>query len=183
SIGKYDLESIFDENDLDYERQTIIRREILPGGKSRAFVNDTPVSLAQLQGLSPFLIDVHSQHETLEVVSENFQMEVIDALADNHSLLKLYRTQLENFRNISEELSILKIQKENASKELDYNTFLYNELQQADLKKVNQQELEETYETLNNSEAIQEALTNVNRLLDEEQIGALQTAKEARIVL
>ena len=183
SIGKYDLESIFDENDLDYERQTIIRREILPGGKSRAFVNDTPVSLAQLQGLSPFLIDVHSQHETLEVVSENFQMEVIDALADNHSLLKLYRSQLENFRNISEELSALKIQKENASKELDYNTFLYNELQQADLKKVNQQELEETYETLNNSEAIQEALTNVNRLLDEEQIGALQTAKEARIVL
>lgn len=183
SIGNYSLENVFEENDLDYEPQTIIRREILPGGKSRAFVNDTPVALAQLQALSPYLLDVHSQHETLEIVSENFQMEVIDALAGNSSLLRSYKSQHENFKKASEELSALKLQKENASKELDYNTFLYNELQQASLKKTNQQELEETYETLNNSEAIQEALANVNGLLESEQIGALQTVKEARTVL
>lgn len=183
SIGNYGLKNIFGENDLDYEPQTIIRREILPGGKSRAFVNDTPVALAQLQALSPYLIDVHSQHETLEIVSENFQMEVIDALAGNSSLLKSYKAQFEDFKKSSEALSALKLQKENASKELDYNTFLYNELQQAGLVKMNQQELEEAYETLNNAEAIQEALANVNQLLDEEQVGVLKSAKEARIVL
>jgi len=183
SIGNYGLENIFEENDLDYETQTIIRREILPGGKSRAFVNDTPVALTQLQSLSLYLIDVHSQHETLEIVSENFQMEVIDALAGNSTLLKSFKEQFYNFKSISEALSGLKLQKENASKELDYNTFLYNELQQAGLKKMNQAELEETFETLNNAEAIQEALANVNQLLGEEKIGTLETAKEARIVL
>ena len=87
SVENYDLQSIFEENDLDYDSHTIIRREILPSGKSRAFVNDTPVALSQLQALSPYLIDIHSQHETLEVVSESFQMEVIDALAGNDELL------------------------------------------------------------------------------------------------
>ena len=183
SIENYGLQTIFEENELDYEPQTIIRREILPGGKSRAFVNDTPVALTQLQSLSPYLIDVHSQHETLEVVSENFQMEVIDALAGNDTLLKTYKTQFSDFKKISEELAELKLQKESASKELDYNSFLYNELQQAGLKKLNQQELEENYETLNNAEAIQDALAKVNQVFEAEQIGTLQSAKEARTVL
>ena len=183
SIKNYGLQNVFNENDLDYESHTIIRREILPGGKSRAFVNDTPVALTQLQALAPHLIDVHSQHETLEVVSENFQMEVIDALAGNGALLKSYQAQFADFKTISEKLSAIKLQKENGIKELDYNAFLFSELQQANLKKLNQQDLEETYETLNNAEAIQEALSNVSKLLDEDQIGSLQTAKEARIVL
>ncbi len=183
SIKYYGLQTVFDQNDLDYEPQTIIRREILPNGKSRAFVNDTPVALVQLQSLAQYLVDVHSQHETLEVVSENFQMEVIDALAGNDLLLKTYQSQFEDFKTISEKLSEVKLQKESALKELDYNTFLYSELQQAGLKKLNQQDLEETFETLNNAEAIQEALSNVNKLLDDEQIGSLKTAKEARIVL
>ena len=183
SLGNYHLQSIFDENDMDYESHTIIRREILPSGKSRAFVNDTPVGLTQLQALSPYLIDVHSQHETLEVATESFQMEVIDALAGNSSLLKSYRKELLDFKKTSEELSVLKQQKEEASKELDYSTFLFNELQQAGLSKLDQLQLEESYETLNNSEAIQEALGNVKQLLDEDQIGTLQTAMEARIVL
>ncbi len=182
-IKDYELERVFEENDLDYEPQTIIRREILPSGKSRAFVNDTPVTLGQLQALSPYLIDVHSQHETLEIVSENFQMEVIDALAGNTSLLKSYKTQFENFKEISEKLLTLQQQKASASKELDFNTFLYNELKQAGLKKLNQQELEDTYETLNNAEAIQEALSGVHKFFDEEQIGVIETAKQARILL
>ena len=183
TINNYKLQHIFHENNLDYEPNTIIRREILPGGKSRAFVNDTPVALTQLQALAPYLVDVHSQHETLEIVSETFQMEMIDALAENAELLNKYKAQFEDFKKTSETLSRLIHQKDAASKELDYNTFLYNELQQANLKKLNQQELEETYETLNNAEAIQDALANANQLLDEEQIGSLQTAKEARILL
>ncbi|HBL79198.1 MAG TPA: DNA repair protein RecN [Aequorivita sp.] len=182
-IKNYQLENIFEENDLDYEPQTIIRREILPGGKSRAFVNDTPVALNQLQTLAPYLVDVHSQHETLEIVSETFQMEVVDALAGNAEILKSYKAQFQDYKKVSEALSALKLQKENASKELDYNSFLYDELQQANLKKHNQKELEEDFETLNNAEDIKEALVNANLLLDEEQIGTLQTAKEARIVL
>lgn len=182
-VENYGLKAIFAENDLDYDAHTIIRREILPSGKSRAFVNDTPVTLGQLQSLSPYLIDIHSQHETLEVVSENFQMEVIDALAGNEAVLKTYQTQFSEYKTTSEKLSALKLQKEAASKELDYNSFLYNELQQANLAKLNQLELEETYETLNNAEAIQEALINVGQHLDQEQIGVLASAKEARILL
>src|SRR5690606_37717980 len=183
SIGNYGLENIFEENDLDYETQTIIRREILPGGKSRAFVNDTPVALTQLQSLSLYLIDVHSQHETLEIVSENFQMEVIDALAGNDLILKEYQTQFADFKRVSEAFTSKKNEKEQAIKELDYNTFLYNELQQANLKNLNRQELEETFETLNDAEAIQEALMNANKLLEDEQMGSLQTTKEARMAL
>ena len=183
AINSYGLQQVFAENDLDYEPQTIIRREILPGGKSRVFVNDTPVSLTQLQALAPFLVDVHSQHETLEIVSENFQMEVIDALAGNDLILKEYQTQFADFKRVSEAFASKKDEKEQAIKELDYNTFLYNELRQANLKNLNQQELEETFETLNNAEAIQEALMNAHKLLEDEQMGSLQTTKEARIVL
>src|SRR5690554_8154860 len=97
-IENYGLQSVFDENDLDYDSHTIIRREILPSGKSRAFVNDTPVALTQLQAIAPYLIDIHSQHETLEIVSETFQMEVIDALAGNAALLKQYQKEYSDFK-------------------------------------------------------------------------------------
>ncbi|MEM0519570.1 MULTISPECIES: DNA repair protein RecN [Aequorivita] len=182
-IANYQLQAIFATLELDYEAHTIIRREILPSGKSRAFVNDTPVSLIQLQALAPYLVDVHSQHETLEVVSETFQMEVIDALAGNAEMLRKYQLELEKYKNISSQLSVLKLQKENELKELDYNTFLLNELKLAGLEKLNQQDLEKTYETLNNAEEIQQALASVNSLFETEQIGAIHTAKEARIGL
>ena len=183
SIEGYNLEEVFKKNDLDYDVHTIIRREILPGGKSRAFVNDTPVSLVQLQALGLYLVDVHSQQETLTLASEIFQMEVIDALAGNTSILEKYGKRLGNFNTISETIAVLNESKEKASKELDYNTFLHKELEEARLKELNQESLEETFETLNNSEAIQESLSKMVQLFSEEQIGALETTKEARIVL
>ena len=183
SIESYGLEPVFEDNDLDYEDHTIIRREILPSGKSRAFVNDTPVALAQLQSIAPFLVDVHSQHETLEIVSENFQLEVIDALAGNSGILKTYQTQFSDFQKNKEALVLLKSQKESAAKELEYNTFLYNELKQAELQGVDQEELEAIYETLNNAEEIQSVFSQLDQLLNEEQVGTVETAKEARIVL
>lgn len=182
-VADYGLEEVFGKNDLDYDPHTIIRREILPSGKSRAFVNDTPVALAQLQALAPHLIDVHSQHETLEVVSENFQMEVIDAVAGNFDLLELYRTQREAFREISDKLDSFRRQRENALKELDYNTFLHQELREANLRKLDQQQLEESYEMLNNAEAIKEALLQVYQSMESEERGILYSAKEARQVL
>nr|WP_232729168.1 AAA family ATPase [Ulvibacter sp. MAR_2010_11] len=180
ALDGYNLQSVFDENDLDYESHTIIRREILPNGKSRAFVNDTPVMLQQLQALGPHLVDIHSQHETLTLSSETFQLEVIDALANTSEELQKYSQKLEQYKALSEELSALKNTQENATKELDYNTFLYNELKEIELEKINQQELEETYETLSNTEEIQESLSKIVQLLSEEQIGSLTTLKEAR---
>jgi len=183
SIKNYNLQTVFEENDLDYETNTIIRREILPGGKSRAFVNDTPVALTQLQSLGVHLVDIHSQHETLELSSESFQMEVIDTLANNKELLQQYTSQLQKFTQASATLSNLNNSKTEASKELEYNTFLYNELIEVGLKEINQQELEETYETLNNTEEIQELLSKTLQLFSKEQIGTLETAKEIRLIL
>ncbi len=183
SIAGYDLNPIFQELDIDYDDNTIIRRELLPGGKSRAFINDTPVMLSQLQSLSPYLIDIHSQNETLALNSENFQMEIIDAIAGNAALLQDYQKHFAAFNKISEKLSSLKSKKELAAKELDYHSFLFRELEEANLKKTNQQELEETFETLNNSEEIRETLSRVVQIFGEENIGTLQTAKEMRLLL
>ena len=174
---------VFNEFKLDFDVHTIIRRELLPSGKSRAFVNDTPVTLSQLQLLSNHLLDIHSQHETLSLFSETYQLEILDILAGNLLLLKSYSEKLLDYKEVSETILALVYKKESASKELDYNTFLYDELVEANLKNVQQNELEETFSKLNNTETIQETLTAVNSLLNEEQYGALNTLKETRSLL
>ena len=174
---------VFNEFELDFDVHTIIRRELLPSGKSRAFVNDTPVTLSQLQLLSNYLLDIHSQHETLSLFSETYQLEILDILAGNLVLLKSYSEKLLNYKEVSETILALVYKKESASKELDYNTFLYDELMEANLKNVQQNELEETFSKLNNTETIQETLTAINSLLNEEQYGALNTLKETRSLL
>lgn len=174
---------VFNEFELDFDVHTIIRRELLPSGKSRAFVNDTPVTLSQLQLLSNYLLDIHSQHETLSLFSETYQLEILDILAGNFVLLKSYSEKLLDYKEVSETILALVYKKESASKELDYNTFLYDELVEANLKNVQQNELEETFSKLNNTETIQETLTAINSLLNEEQYGALNTLKETRSLL
>ena len=174
---------VFNEFELDFDVHTIIRRELLPSGKSRAFVNDTPVTLSQLQLLSNYLLDIHSQHETLSLFSETYQLEILDILAGNLVLLKSYSEKLLDYKEVSETILALVYKKESASKELDYNTFLYDELVEANLKNVQQNELEETFSKLNNTETIQETLTAINSLLNKEQYGALNTLKETRSLL
>ncbi|MBV1922600.1 MAG: AAA family ATPase, partial [Flavobacteriaceae bacterium] len=183
SIERLDIQSVFSKNTMDYDAETIVRRELLPNGKSRAFVNDSPVTLQQLQTLAPYLVDIHNQHETLALFSENFQMEVIDVLAKNEQLLLSYSKELKTYFDLSESISELKYKKESANKELDYNTFLYNELEQAKLEGVNLESLEESFETLNNTESIQEVFSKALQLLSEEQIGTIETAKEIRNAL
>ncbi len=183
AIEKFKLQTLFEENDLDYDALTIIRREILPSGKSRAFINDTPVTLSQLQAVGPYLVDIHSQHETLSLAEENYQMQVIDALAENMSLKSTYSEQLQSYRFTAKALEEAKLKKIEASKEIDYNTFLFTELEEANLEGIDQAELEETYETLSNAEEIQETLSKVVQLYSEEQIGTMETAKEARAAL
>ena len=107
-IANYNLKAFFKEEDLDYESETIIRREILPSGKSRAFINDSPVKLNALTELGNYLIDIHSQHQTLELTNNDFQFQIIDALANNIDLLEDYKTKLKSFNSIKNELQVLK---------------------------------------------------------------------------
>lgn len=174
-ISNYNLKPLFNTEAFDYETQTIIRREILPSGKSRAFVNDSPVNLNSLQLLGERLIDIHSQHQTLQLTSNEFQFQVIDALAKNNELLQSYTKELKAYKNLKRELQELLNFQTEAIKEHDYNSFLLNELVEANLVEGEQQTLEEEYETLNNIERIKEKLAESYQLLNEEQVGVLTT--------
>ena len=182
-ISKYNLQEFFTANDLDYETATIIRREILPSGKSRAFVNDSPVNLSELQDLSEFLLDIHSQHQTQELSHEAYQIEIIDAIANHHNLLVDYKHHLAQYKFAINELKKLKTEKEALSKEQDYNSFLLEELISANLKADEQAELENIFEKLNNVEFIKESLDKSLALAHEEQIGIIQNLKEVKISL
>ena len=180
SISSYDLKAFFAAEDLDYETQTIIRREILPSGKSRAFINDTPVNLSALQALGERLLDIHSQHETLSLGDREYQFLVIDSLAGNTENLSAYRKSLQELRNLEKQLQELKEEQAQASKEYDYNLFLLNELQQAKLEPGMQEELEERYEELSNVEQLTEQLGSAVNALQQEEIGAAANLREAK---
>ena len=182
-VSNYNLKALFKAEDFDYEEQTIIRREILPSGKSRAFVNDSPVNLSSLQVLGERLIDIHSQHQTLELTSNDFQFQVIDALANNEAALQDYRQELKIYKNLQKELKELLNFQAEAIKEHDYNSFLLNELIEANLIEGELETLEEEYETLNNIESIQEKLSEAYQLLNEEQIGILSSLTSLKNVL
>jgi DNA repair protein RecN (Recombination protein N) len=174
-IANYNLKETFKEEDLDYESETIIRREILPSGKSRAFVNDSPVNLTVLTTLGEYLIDIHSQHQTLELTNNDFQFQIIDALAKNESNLEQYKLTLKAFKDTKYELDKLNNLKAEAIKEHDYNTFLLNELIEANLFSGELENLESEYETLSNVESIKEEFELSNQLFTGEQVGILQT--------
>jgi len=182
-IANYNLHSFFSSNDLDYEEETIIRREILPSGKSRAFINDTPVNLQELQDLSLFLIDIHSQHQTQELSEEDFQFQIIDSIANNQDLISKYDSQLKLYKKQKSDLSQLNLQIQSALNEQDYNTFLLKELVEADLANCDQSELEATLEKLSNVESIKENLVKAELLANEEQFGVLHNLKEMRVAV
>ena len=181
-ISNYGLSAFFGENDLDYEEKTIIRREILPSGKSRAFINDTPVTLDVLSKLGNRLIDVHSQHQTLQLAENEFQFMVIDSLANTKPLLKDYSQQLKAYWNTSEELDALLEFQGNAIKEHEYNSFLLKELEEAQLQDGMLEELEEKYQQLSNIETIVELLSKGYQVLNDEQIGILHLLSELKQV-
>ena len=182
-ISKYNLKSFFEANDLDYEDQTIIRREILPSGKSRAFINDSPVNLNELQELGIFLIDIHSQHQTQELSDENIQFQIIDAIAGNLDLVAEYASLLKYYKQDKNRLSNLFSELKEAQKEQDYNAFLLDELLSAKLISGQQEEFESTFEQLNNVEFIKENLDKSLAFANEEQFGVLQNLKEIKTSL
>ncbi|WP_177735615.1 DNA repair protein RecN [Flavobacterium inviolabile] len=182
-IKAYTLQPFFEENDLDYEDTTIIRREILPSGKSRAFVNDSPVNLQELQQLGDFLLDIHSQHQTQELSNEEYQIQILDAIAGQQPLLQEYKGNLSTYKAVKARLKKLQSEKEALVKEQDYNSFLLEELLAANLKEGEQQEYEAVFEKLNNVEFIKESLDKSLAVADEEQIGVTQNLKEIKASL
>ncbi|RNL88062.1 DNA repair protein RecN [Sinomicrobium pectinilyticum] len=183
SVEDYHLESLFTKLDLDYEPHTIIRREILPGGKSRAFVNDSPVTLDVLSALSIRLIDIHSQHQTLQLTDNDFQFQVIDAIAGNKGNIENYKTRLSEYHKAKKELQKLIDFQQEADKEQDYNAFLLKELQDARLQPGMLEEMEEHFEALSNVEEIKEKLALSSQLLSDEQSGILVNLNSMRNAL
>lgn len=179
-IDTYGLQDFFALNDLDYDTNTVIRREILPSGKSRAFINDTPVTLDVLSKLGENLIDIHSQHQTMQLTENDFQLKLVDALANNQKRLTEYRSRLKTYRKAQKELEHMIDVQATANKEHDYNTFLLSELESAPLKLGVIEGLEEEYEQLNNVELIMEQLSKGDQLFNDEQIGVLSLVTEMR---
>ncbi len=182
-VKNYNLQSFFEANDLDYEEETIIRREILPSGKSRAFINDTPVNLNELQELSHYLIDIHSQHQTQELSDDAMQFQIIDSVASNWDIIAAYTSSLKEYKKLNSDLKIKKEQLSSVVKEQDYNAFLLDELLLANLISGEQEELESQYEKLNNVEFIKENLLKSLSIANEEQFGVLQNLKEIKFYI
>jgi len=171
NIHNYNLESFFNTNDLDFETNTIVRREILPNGKSRAFINDTPTTLQVLQKLSESLIDVHSQHQTLKLADENFQFKIIDALANNKIEIENYKAELVVLKKLKSDLNELYLNQKKAKEKYDYNLHLFEELDSAQFKIEEQQLIEQKLDKLNNIEEIKLNLSEALSITQNEEIG------------
>ena len=171
SIDTYSLQDFFETEDIDYESNTILRREILPSGKSRAFVNDTPVTLLVLTALRARLIDIHSQHQTLQVSDQQFQFQLMDAVANNESKLASYKSGLASYTKEKKRLEEIQLAQREASLQYDYNSHLYNELLEAKLIEDEQELLEEKLEKINNVEEIKQNLSEAFQLTTDENIG------------
>lgn len=180
-IDNYNLTSFFEEENIDFEVDTIIRREILPGGKSRAFINDTPVNLSVLAILNSYLIDVHSQNQTTAIIQTAFQFEILDALANHKPKVESYKRGLALYKNLQKEFSELLNQQHKANEQHDYNSFLYNELKIANLKETEQEELEALLEKLNHIEVIKQNLGDAIQLSENEEIGIDNLLKKFKI--
>ncbi len=170
-ISKYNLQDLFVEHNLDFEERTIIRREILPNGKSRAFINDTPTTLTSLAALAEKIIDVHSQHQTLELADINYQFLIIDSLADNAQYLKSFKEGLNIYRRLNNELKALLNRQQEETNQYEYNAYLLKELNDANFKVDEQSVLEETLEKLNHIEEIKLYLTEAKQLFEQEELG------------
>jgi len=178
-IASYELESFFDEHDLEYEEgECILRRELYASGKSRAFINDTPVSLVQMKELGEKLIDVHSQHQNLLLNHEDFQLSVLDILAHDEKELQVYKETYSAFKKISKELSDIQQQAEKNRQDEDYIRFQVEQLKEANLQVGEQETLEQEAETLSHAEEIQSSLYKVDQLMASDEMTLLSVTKD-----
>lgn len=171
------VENFLKENELDLHDELVVRREIASNGKSRAFINDTPVNLSQLNQLSSLLVDLHQQFDTLELSETDFQREVLDALAGNFNFLKEYRLIFEAAQASKKKLEILKEQKAQFNKEFDYHQFQFNELEEAGFKENELEELDQELKLQTNAEGIKTALNKTYFELEENEEPIIRQVK------
>ena len=179
-IENYNLKQFFTKWELEYDDLTIIRREIHPGGKSRAFINDSPVTLDVLSELGRRLVDIHSQHQTLQLAEQDYQLHVIDALAGNQSLLNEYQKTLSAYRLQQQELDQLEDMQRNALKDRDYNSFLYKELADAELEEGMLDRLVDEHEQLSHVETIIDQLTAADQIMNNEEHGLMSLLQQLK---
>jgi DNA repair protein RecN (Recombination protein N) len=179
-IGGYDLKDFFEKNDLDWEIEAILRREISPNGKSRAFINDTPVNLNILKELSEKLVDIHSQHQTLRLIAPGFQISLLDANINHKPLLDDYRKLFRKYTKSQKQLSDLKEQEGRSKKEHDYNLFQLTEIDEAKIIEGELQKLEEELSILSHAETIQSNLHHSTFLLSEDEASILNRVRELK---
>lgn len=182
-VRGYDLQSIYEEHDLDYEEHTILRREIASSGKSRSFINDTPVNLSTLNELGSNLIEIHSQHDNLQLFKADFQYYSLDVLAGCLSDQQDYSAALNGWKKESKALEELKSQEAELAKESDFNQFLYDELDAARLEEINEQELTEEQELLENAEELIRTFNEADQLLSGTEYAITVQLQELRNLL
>lgn len=183
NISSYQMESFFEENELEYEPDCILRREVYASGKSRAFINDSPASLTQMKELGEQLIDVHSQHQNLLLNKEGFQLNVLDILAHNDAVLEEYRDLYAHWKQLEKELVELIALAEKSKADEDFVRFQLEQLEEAQLEGGEQEELEQESETLNHAEEIKAGLYRVEQLLASDEGGLLLALKESQHIL
>ena len=175
-LSRYGMEDFFSENDIEYDAgETIIRRELTATGKSRAFINDTPVQLSMLKELGERLVDVHSQHQNLLLNKQDFQLSVVDIIADDASQLAQYQQKYQEYHAATQELETLRDDIERNRQNLDFLQFQYDELQQAKLQEGEQEELEQKSDTMTHSEDIKSALYTADSALSAESSGIVDS--------
>ena len=172
-IGSFDLKSIFDENELDYDTDTILRREISSSGKSRAFINDSPVNLSQLSHIGSKIIDIHSQHQNIEVLNSEFQFELLDLISNNKDNILKYKNLYEDFRVKSKALNELIDKKQNLIQTIDYNKFILDEIDNANILDEDLDELENMQNSLSNFEETSRELNQSSQIISDDEVGLL----------
>ncbi|RHE87785.1 DNA repair protein RecN [Bacteroides intestinalis] len=178
-ISAYGMEPFFEENELEYEEECILRREVYASGKSRAFINDTPASLVQMKELGEQLIDVHSQHQNLLLNKEGFQLNVLDILSHNDEQLSAYQSLYREWKQAQQDLAELIARAEQNKADEDYIRFQLEQLEEANLSAGEQEELEQETDTLSHAEEIKAGLFRVGQLLTSDEGGLLAGLKES----
>ena len=172
-IGSFDLKSIFDENELDYDTETILRREISPSGKSRAFINDSPVNLSQLSLIGAKIIDIHSQHQNIEVLNSEFQFELLDLISNNKDNITTYKNLYKDYTVKSKELNNLIDKKQNLLQTIDYNKFILDEIDNANILDEDMDELENMQNSLSNFEETSRELKKSSQIISDDEVGLI----------
>jgi DNA repair protein RecN (Recombination protein N) len=182
-VAEYNLEPLFAAEDIDYDPNCILRREITPTGKSRAFINDTPVTLESLRKVGTFLMDIHSQHDTLQLGDSAYQLSILDLYAGNQAVLERYQAAYKNYKKLESSFKKLEAELAQSNKELDYHTFLLNELAEAKLTDGEQEELESELKQLEHAEEIKLKLSQVLQSLSEGDFNVVMAIKDAAHLL